>query len=138
MKSFTLEILTQEKHLLTETISSLTVPTTSGEITLLADHIPLFTRLTSGELSYTKLDQPHSFAVSGGFLDFSPNNIATILADSAVRSEEINLQKVQDAIENAKKALASSPDQKTSLKIEMELRQALLQQKIAKKRQSSR
>lgn len=136
MKSFTLEIITQEKHVLTETVISLTLMTESGEITILADHMPLFSRLVSGELTYRKVDYTVHFAVTGGFIDVGPRNIVTILADSAIRSDEINLQKIDQAIANAKEALKHAPDQQTTLKIEMELRLALMQQHVAKKHHS--
>lgn len=137
MKTFTLEILTQEKHLLSQSVKSVSAMTESGEITILADHIPLFSRLQPGELTYRYGNQEVHFAVTGGFIDVAPNGITTVMADSAVRADNINLEKVQQAIENAKKALESAPDQKTSLMIEMELRNAVLQQNIAKKRKSS-
>jgi len=139
MKEFTLEIVTQEKHVETQTIVSLTVMTEMGEITVLADHVPLFSRLKSGELYYQTASGIESyFAVSGGFIDVSPRNIVTVLADTAIRSDAINLQKAEQAVESARKALLESPDSKDSLKIERELRQALLQAKVAKKHHPSR
>lgn len=137
MKSFTLEVITQEQHLLTETITTLTVPTESGEITILADHQPLFTKLSSGEMTYEAGGKKYFFAITGGFIDVSPRNIATILADSAIRSDKINLEEIEKAIENAKKALELSPDQQTTLKIEAELRSAILMSKIATKHKQS-
>lgn len=135
MKSFTLEIVTQEKHLLTDTINSLTVMTQTGEVTILADHIPLFSRLVPGVMTYKTNSATHTFAVSGGFIDVNPRNIVTVLADSAIRSDQINLEKAQQAIENAKKAMLESPDQKTTLQIELELRHATIQANLARKTQ---
>ncbi len=136
MKSFTLEVITQEQHLLTETVTSLTLPTQTGEITVLADHQPLFTKLQAGEMTYTTNAVKHYFAVTGGFVDVSARNITTVLADSAIRSEQINLQEAQKAVAAAQQALQSAPDQKTTLKIEAELRAALLMTKVAKKHQA--
>lgn len=133
MKQFTLEVVTQEKSVLTETVDSVTVPTEAGEITVLADHIPLFTRLLPGQLTYRKHGQETLYAVTGGFLDVSPTNVVTVLADSALRSDEINVQKAEAAIENAKKALAESDDIKDTLRIEMELRNAVIQANVARK-----
>ena len=134
MKEFTLEIITQEEHLETETIVSLTVPTESGEITVLQDHVPLFSRLKAGELRYkTKSGIESYFALTGGFLDVSPRNIVTVLADTAIRSDKINLDKVEQAIARAKKALEENKDNKDTLKIERELRAAILQASVARK-----
>lgn len=133
MKSFTLEVLTQEKHLLTETVQSLTIMTESGEITVLADHIPLFSRLLPGVMTYSNSGQKVTFAISGGFLDVNPRNVVTVLADSAVRSDQINLDKAEQAIARAKQALTESSDQKASLAIELELRHAVIQANLARK-----
>lgn len=137
-KSLTLEIITQEKHVETETVSQVTAMTEAGEVTILPDHVPLFSRLKPGELRYiTPSGIKAVFAVTGGFMDVSPRNIVTILADTALRSDQINLQKAQEAVERAQKALENSQDIKDTLKIELELRQALLQSRIAKKYQQS-
>jgi F-type H+-transporting ATPase subunit epsilon len=137
MKTLTLEILTQEKHLLTETVTGVTAMTQMGEITVLPDHIPLFARLGAGELTYEKAGAKHHLVITGGFIDISDRNIVTILADSAVRSEEINLHEVEKAIESAKIALQQSKDKSESIKIEMELRLAVLKANVARKRQIS-
>jgi F-type H+-transporting ATPase subunit epsilon len=134
MKTLTLEVLTQEKHLLTETVNSVTLTTESGEITVLPDHIPLFSKLGIGELSFLKGGERHFLAVAGGFVDISDRNIVTVLADSAERSEEINLQKVEKAIENAKIALHQAKDKSESVKIELELRKAVLMASVARKK----
>lgn len=134
MKEFTLEIITQEKHLETQTVASLTVMTETGEITVMADHIPLFSRLKPGELRYrTSSGREAIFAVTGGFIDVSPRNIVTVLADSAIRSDQINLQKAEEAVARARKALEENKDLKNTLKIEVELRNAILQASVARK-----
>lgn len=137
MKSFTLEIISQEQHILTETVHQVTLTTETGEITVLADHAPLFSRLQPGELTYTKHQKSEIFAVTGGFVDVSPTGIVTVLADTALRSDQINLQKAEEAVKNAQKALEESQDIKDTLKIEMELRAAILQANVARKYQKS-
>lgn len=136
MKSFTLEVITQEKHLLTETVTDLTIDTQMGQITILAGHIPLFARLFPGEMIYTAHNQKHFFAVTGGFIDVSPQNTVTVLADSALRSDKINLQEVEIAVANAQQALKDNKDKQASLKIELELRAALAKAKIARRHQT--
>lgn len=138
MKEFTLELVTQEKHLGTHTVVSVTVATQVGEITVMAGHIPLFSRLEAGELVFrTKSGIERSFAITGGFIDVSPRGIVTVLADSAIRSEEINLAKAEEAVENAKKALTDKKEVTDTFKVEMELRAALSKARIARKYQKS-
>src|SRR5690606_27907867 len=100
------------------------------------DHIPLFARLKEGELRYkTPSGKEEYFAVMGGFVDVSPRNIVTVLADSAYRSDEINLKKAEEAIESAKKALENRDENKDELKIEMQLRHEILKAQVARKYQ---
>lgn len=134
MKEFTLEIISQKQHLETQTVVSLTLKTELGEVTILADHIPLFAKLKAGELIYkTKSGREGVFAVMGGFVDVSPRNIVTVLADTAIKSDQINLAKAEEAVVNARKALKESKEIKDTMKIELELRNALLQAKVARK-----
>lgn len=136
MKEFTLEIISQEKHLGTHTVASVTLPSESGQITVLADHLPLFSRLVAGELIFkSKSGNQFVFAITGGFVDVSPRNIVTVLADVAIRSDQINLQKAEQAVANAKKALEEAGEIKDTFQMEIELRNALLQLKVAKKYQ---
>jgi F-type H+-transporting ATPase subunit epsilon len=137
VKVFTLEVITQEKHLDTQEVVSITVMTEMGQITVLADHIPLFARLQPGELEYkTASGRIGTFVVTGGFIDVSPRNIVTILADSAIRSEDINLEKAEQAIARAKKALDEGQDNQNTLKIELELRHAILQANVARRQKN--
>lgn len=134
MSPLTLEITSQEKHLVTETVSSVTAMTQTGQVTILPGHIPLLSRLKAGELIYQiPSGKKTSFAIYGGFLEVSERDIVTVLADSAIRSDQINLEKAQEAVVNAQKALAEAENMKDRLKIENQLRAALLQTNIAKK-----
>ena len=47
-KSFNLEIISPEKILLTDKVSAVTIPSFEGEMTILAEHIPLITFLRPG------------------------------------------------------------------------------------------
>jgi F-type H+-transporting ATPase subunit epsilon len=136
MKQITLEIITQEKHVETQTVASVNVTTEMGDITILPGHVPLFSRLKPGELNYTTPSGVEAhFAITGGFIDVAPRNIVTVLADAAFRSDEINLQKAEEAVESAKKALEEGVNMKDTLKIEMELRHAVIQALVARKHQ---
>jgi F-type H+-transporting ATPase subunit epsilon len=130
-----LTIVTQEKELLSADIDSLTAMTTSGEVTILPSHIPLMTKLSDTELIYREGGKTHSLAVTGGFLNVEPNNNVVVLADSAVRSEEINEAKAEEARKRAQETMQQEKLSKTSMFIaEGELRKALLELKVAKKR----
>ncbi len=97
IKSIKFEIATPEKVLMKEDILSVSVPTTSGELTILPDHIPLISILKSGVLEIHLLDGGISLmSVSGGFLEVLKNKIV-ILADTAEKAEELNEQRIKEA-----------------------------------------
>lgn len=128
-------IVTQEKELLNVDIDSLTAMTTSGEVTILPGHIPLMTKLKDTELIYREGGKSHSLAVTGGFLNVEPGNKVVVLADSAVRSEEINEAKAEEARKRAEEIMQREKLSKTEMFIaEGELRKALLELKVVRRR----
>lgn len=129
-----LTIITQEKQLLDVLVDQVTVMTTSGEITVLPYHIPLFTRLQTGELVYKKSGETHSVILSGGFLDVSPDNKITVLADTASLEEDITLAKAEEARRKAEDSMAQKTDRRNFMIAEASLRKALLELKVARRR----
>ncbi len=105
-KLLTLDIVTQEKRLLTEDVTSLTAQTVEGEITILPSHVPLLTRLTEGVMRFTTKSGEQVVAIFGGFLEVDNQGNISVLADSAVRAEDIDEAKVKEAEREAKAVLA--------------------------------
>lgn len=137
-KSLNLTILTQERELVTKPVTSLTVVTVQGEVTILPGHIPLFTKIADGELRYRFIENGKedvgSFAVSGGFLDVGPSNNVTVLADHAIRSEDINEARAEEARRAAEEAMKNRETERDFKLAEASLRRALTELKIAEKR----
>ncbi len=135
----TLTIVTQEKELLKQEVTQITAPTSSGEVTILPHHIPLFTRLVTGELRFRTLgkeNKDETVVVSGGFMDVGPNNEITILADSATHERDITLAKAEEAKKKAEDAMTQKLDRRSFIMAEASLRKALTELKIARKRSS--
>ena len=138
MAKLQLRVVSQERELLNETVDSLTAQTVTGEITILPNHIPLFTKLDTGELVYRHDKQINSVVVSRGFLTVSPNNEVTVMADSAVYAREISEEKAQEAIQAAHETLRMSVDQRERVLAEASLRRALLEIRIAERSRKNR
>lgn len=107
-KTIKFEIVTPEKLVLKEMVMQVTIPTTSGEITVLPDHIPLVSILKPGVLELKKEDGSLGImSVSGGFVEVLKDKIV-ILADTAERAEDLDEERIKDARsqaeENKKKA----------------------------------
>ncbi|HWQ99360.1 MAG TPA: ATP synthase F1 subunit epsilon [Candidatus Methylomirabilis sp.] len=93
-------LVTPERTLFEEEVSSVTLPTTEGEITILPKHLPLVATLQPGVAELKRQDGTvEDIAVSGGFIQVMVGDRVTVLADTAERGEELTL----DAIEKAMK-----------------------------------
>lgn len=136
-KQLLLSIVSQEKQLLSIKVDSVTAPSSKGEITVLPDHISLFTILEPGLLLYRIGNETHTFLVSKGFLDVHEGKSITVIVDTATAARDISLVKAQQAIEAAKATMAQTTDRRELLLAEASLKQAMLEIKIAQKTRKS-
>lgn len=129
-----LEIITQEKHVLSATVSKLIAPASMGEVTILPKHIPLFTRLNDGIITYYEHDVPQELAILGGFMDVGLNNQVTILADAAINVDDINIAKAEAAKKQAEETMKHKVSEVEFKVAEASLRRSLLELKVARHR----
>ena len=128
-----LEIVTAERLVLSDDVDQVNAPTKEGRVGILPRHMPLLTVLTEGELSIIKGGVRTEFAVFGGFMEVLPDRV-TILADACDRSDEIDLERAEDAKRRAEERLASRKSNQDMALAEADLRRALMQIKMAKVR----
>jgi len=114
-----LSIITPERTVYDGQVDRLTLQTTEGEITVLTHHIPLVSVLTPGELRIIKGSEETPMAIAGGFIEVLPpspsrsssgegeKNITrvAVLADDALRVEEMDVAAIEAAQERARVAL---------------------------------
>ncbi|MCX6794547.1 MAG: ATP synthase F1 subunit epsilon [Candidatus Falkowbacteria bacterium] len=102
-KTIKFEIVTPERVVLSQEILQITVPTTSGEITVLPDHIPLVSVLKPGVIEVKRADNSSEIiSVSGGFIEVTKDKVV-ILADTAERAEELDEEMIKEAQQRAEK-----------------------------------
>lgn len=102
-----LEIVTAERVVLAEDgFDIVLAPGVKGELGILPHHAPLITVLETGELRARRGNEEISMAVSGGFLEVRDDRV-TVLADTAERSEEIDIARAEEAKRRAQELLAS-------------------------------
>jgi F-type H+-transporting ATPase subunit epsilon len=95
--NFNFELVTPERTVLQADLTQLSVPTTSGELTILAHHLPLVTIIKAGVIELKKIDgQLEVLAVSGGILEVMLNKVV-LLADTAERAQELDEAKIKEA-----------------------------------------
>ncbi len=86
-------------------ISSVTIPTKEGEITVLPGHIPLIAPIKTGEAHLVKDGVTLGLAVSGGILEVRDGNTIVILAERGELAHDIDIARAEDAYERAKLAM---------------------------------
>ena len=134
MKHILLTVVSQEKQLLKTQVKQITVPTVTGEITILPEHIGLFSKLETGELRYITNSKEESMVISDGFITVSPDSTVTVMVDTASFARDISLQKAEEAVRAAKETIKASPeDRRELLMAEASLKRALLEIRIAQK-----
>ena len=101
-----IEIVTPEARVYEDTIESVVMPTTSGEIDILPGHIPIVTEIQAGELIVSKSGTRQSLAISKGFAQCVGDKIS-ILAEDAIHIDEIDESAVEEAQKRAENALAT-------------------------------
>jgi len=102
MLSMNFEIVTPERVVLREEVIQVTAPTRDGEITVLPGHIPLVAALLPGVIEIKKQDGTlEIMSVSGGFIEVLKDKVV-ILADTAERAEEIDIDRAREARERAR------------------------------------
>ncbi len=101
----TYKIITPERVLMEGEADAITVMTANGEITVLPKHEPIVTLLRAGEMKVRKGSEVANIAASTGLLEVRGNNEVIILADTAERSEELELAAIEEAKRRAEDAL---------------------------------
>ncbi len=114
-----LEIVTPEKSVFSDTVESVSVPTTSGEIGILTNHAPLISGLKSGVLSYSKNGVVERMVVAGGFIEVSDNKVS-VLADTAESAGEIDVEAAQLERETVEKSLGAWKGTEEEFEVEKE------------------
>lgn len=126
MSTFLLEIVTPDRLVFSEQVNSLTVRGMEGELGILPGHIPFVTPLQVAPVYVTIGKERTPFAVQGGFVEVRKEKVV-ILAESAERPEEIDIERAEAAKERAEARLKASgrQDEVDHRRAEMALQRAM-------------
>ncbi len=102
--ALTLEIVTPEARVYSDTVDTVVIPTVEGELGILPGHIPLLTQVGAGELRVQKGGKTELLAVGNGFVEIDGDKVS-ILAESAISEEKIDVEAAEKAIQRAQDAL---------------------------------
>ncbi len=101
-----LEVVTPDKAVVSEDVQIVMSPGSLGEFGVLIGHTPFLTTLKTGVIRYTDAQGTERYVfVNGGFAEALPDKV-TVLAESAERRNDIDLDRAKAALERAEKRLA--------------------------------
>ncbi len=103
---FLFRLLTPDRILFEQEVSSVSLPTEQGQITVLDHHVPLTSVLVAGVLHLKEAgEKEEEIAVSGGFIQVGSDGRVTVLANTAERGEELELSVIEEARLRAQEAM---------------------------------
>ncbi|MGQ9491666.1 MAG: F0F1 ATP synthase subunit epsilon [Anaerolineae bacterium] len=138
MSTIRLDFVSQDHMVFSGDVTEVLAPGIEGQLGILPKHAPLMTILSPGEVVVKREGQPDLlFAVSGGWMEVRPDKI-TILARTAERSDEIDIQRAEAARARAEKLLAEGPPRKERASLEMALKRSQIRLKVARRRAAKR
>ncbi|WP_322906479.1 F0F1 ATP synthase subunit epsilon [Paenibacillus campi] len=110
MNTFLLEIVTPERLVFSEQVERLVATGIDGDMGVLAGHIPTVTPLKVAPLVFQAGGKRTTFAIQGGFLEVRPDKVV-VLAESAEKSSNIDVERARAAKERAERRLHNRLDQ---------------------------
>lgn len=105
MSTIHFKIATPDRVVYENDVNQVTIPTKAGEITVLANHIPMVSVVKSGELRISANGEILPHYVAGGTLEIRSDNTMVLLADVSERVEDIDVAAAEDAYARAREAM---------------------------------
>jgi len=109
-KEFDLEIVTPKRVVFNAQVNSFSAPGVMGGFQVLHSHAPLLSNLTIGEVKVIDAEGKEThYATSGGFVEVR-NNKVVMLADTAERSDEIDVERAKASVARARERISARQD----------------------------
>ncbi len=127
-----LEIVTPEAKTFSDDVEMVTLPGAEGEMGIYPQHVPLLTQIVPGELIARKDGRDMFLAVGEGFVQITSERVA-IMADMAIRAENIDEAKAEEARRRAEARLAEHLDDEEAAIVNAALAHSLAQLKVKRR-----
>jgi F-type H+-transporting ATPase subunit epsilon len=133
MATLRLEIVTPEAKTYSEDVEMVTLPGAHGEMGIFPMHVPLMTQIVAGEVTVRKNNQDYHLAVGEGFVEITADRVA-ILTDMAIRAENIDEAKAEEARQRAEARLAEKLDDEETALVAAALANSLAQLRVKRRK----
>jgi F-type H+-transporting ATPase subunit epsilon len=132
MATLSVEVVTGERVVYQRDDASMVVaPGAEGSLGILPRHAALVSLLKEGELRVKHGNEEDSLAVFGGFIEVL-NNRVVVLADTAERTSDIDVERAEAARLRAEEALRNAKDKQDLAEAEAALRRAIVRLRLAR------
>ena len=132
MALFNLEIVTPLKVAYKEEVNMIIARTVEGDIGVHSGHAPLVTELAIGEMVIKKEESEQRYFIAGGFLEISKDKVV-ILADKAMKAEDINVEEEKRNKEIMEARSAKLSEDREIVLMQKELQEVLTKIKIGER-----
>lgn len=132
MATIKLEIVTPEAKIYSEDVDMVTLPGIEGEMGIYPMHIPLMTQVAAGEVAARKGGQDYFLAVGDGFVEVTGDRVA-ILTDMAIRAENIDEAKAEEARKRAEARLSEKLSEEETAMVQAALLNSLTQLNVKRR-----
>ena len=129
-----LEIVTPDSKIYSEDVEMVTLPGVEGELGIFPMHVPLMTQVVAGEVIARKNAQDYFLAIGAGFVEITGERVA-ILTDMAIRAENIDESKAEEARRRAEARLSERLDDAEAAMVSAALAHSLAQLHVKRRRQ---
>ena len=130
--SIDLTIVTPERSVVHEQVDELEIPGAAGYFGVLPGHAPLFSELKIGEVGYRQGNTWSYLAVAWGFAEVVSNQVR-ILAETAERAQEIDVDRATRARQRAEQRIAKGGEDVDYSRALVALERALIRIQVASK-----
>lgn len=122
MATIKVDVVSAEEHIFSGEAELVSLPGTSGELGIMPGHLPLITLMRPGfvRVHVPGEQEPEQIFVAGGVLEVQPEQV-TVLADTAVRSKDLDEARAKEALAAAEAARASATGSIEIARIEAEI-----------------
>ena len=130
-----LEIVTPEAKTYSEDVEMVTLPGIEGEMGIYPMHVALMTQIVAGELGVRKDGRDYFLAIGEGFVEITADKVA-IMTDMAIRAEQIDEAKAEEARKRAEARLAEKLDDEEAALVSAALMHSLAQLKVKRRQRT--
>ena len=138
MPTIQVDIVSAEGEIFSGEANMVYAPARMGEVGIAPRHAPLLTALKPGEVRVEDAEgKEHFFYITGGMLEIQPH-LVTVLADTALRGEQLDEAAALQAQQEAEEALKGVSGETDLARAQLELAEARARYQAAQKLKGKR